>query len=131
MSKSRADVINDVLRELLILGNGETADPDDVALVDAKVDGVVADLAKRDIYAVADAGLLGPSGGEIEDECAPYLAVVLAQWCAPSFLKPRNWGELKMAEGLLEVLAKKGTTEKLKTDPMLRAGARRRGYIGF
>lgn len=78
MSKTRAELINQVLDRLNILVWGQTPSDEDVQKVDRLVDGAVAELAALNIYYVQDPGTLGPSDGAIEDEAFLALADYIA-----------------------------------------------------
>lgn len=80
MSKSRAELINQVLDRLNILVWGQTPSDQDVQKVDRLVDGAVAELAALDIYYVQDPGSLGPLDGAIEDEAFLALADYIASF---------------------------------------------------
>jgi hypothetical protein len=80
MSKTRAELINQVLDRLNILVWGQTPSDEDVQKVDRLVDGAVAKLAALNIYYVQDPGTLGPSDGAIEDEAFLPLADYIAQF---------------------------------------------------
>ena len=80
MSKTRAELINQVLDRLNILVWGQTPSDEDVQKVDRLVDGAIAKLAALNIYYVQDPGTLGPSDGAIEDEAFLPLADYIAQF---------------------------------------------------
>jgi hypothetical protein len=73
MSKLRVDVINQTLRNLVVIAEGQTIQDSDTQKLDLIFDGVAAELAGLDIYYVGDPGSAGPSGGDIDD--AAYLAL--------------------------------------------------------
>lgn len=80
MSKTRAELINQVLDRLQILVYGQVASDQDVQKVDLLVDTAIAQLAALDIYYVQDPGSLGPTDGAIEDEAFLALADYIAQF---------------------------------------------------
>lgn len=125
MSKTRSELINQVLDRLQILVYGQSPSDEDVQKVDRILDGAVAQLARFDIYYVQDPGELGPSDGAIEDEAFLALADYVAQF---HLLADARIQALAMvAEGNLRLLAAPARTLKtLRVDPALRP--RRYGY---
>lgn len=124
MSKTRAELINQVLDRLQILVYGQAASDQDVQKVDRLVDGAVAQLAKLDIYYVQDAGSLGPVDGEIEDEIFLPLADYIAQFHL--LADARMQALAAIAEENLRIIgAPSRTLRTLRIDPALLS---RRGY---
>lgn len=125
MSKTRAELINQVLDRLNILVWGQTPSDQDVQKVDRLVDGAVAKLSALDIYYVQDPGSLGPSDGAIEDEAFLALADYIASF---HLIADQRIQALAMiAEGELRTIAAPARTLRtLRVDPALTA--RRRGF---
>jgi hypothetical protein len=73
MSKLRADIIEQTLRNLVVLAEGQPVSPTDVQKVDVILDGVCAEMASLGIFYVADTGQIGPTGGDFDD--AAYLSI--------------------------------------------------------
>jgi hypothetical protein len=107
MTYTRADLIKQVLYNLQKIANDEPSD-DDSARVDRIIDGVVATLSSDDIYTVQDAGLPGPTGGDIEPTVFIPLSHVIALAAAPSFSMggdPSLIGLAQKAESQMEKAA--------------------------
>lgn len=121
---TRAELITAVLEELLVLGNGEDEDPNDTATVDRRVDAVLDDLESRSVCAAGDRGEEGPVGGEIEGDVFNHLVVIVAQWVAPKFGKPKDRAEIEFSESKLRSLTYgKGSAGRLRSPRELRIGA--------
>jgi hypothetical protein len=130
MSKSRAELINQVLDRLNILVWGQAPSDEDVQKVDRLVDGAVAKLAALNIYYVQDPGTLGPSDGAIEDEAFLPLADYIAQFHL--IADARIQALAQIAEGDLRTIAAPARTLRtLRVDPALltpRRGIYRGGF---
>jgi hypothetical protein len=130
MSKSRAELINQVLDRLNILVWGQAPSDEDVQKVDRLVDGAVAKLAALNIYYVQDPGTLGPSDGAIEDEAFLPLADYIAQFLL--IADARIQALAQIAEGDLRTIAAPARTLRtLRVDPALlttRRGTYRGGF---
>jgi hypothetical protein len=119
MSKTRAQLINQILDRLQILVYGQAPSDQDVQKVDLIVDGAVAKLSALDIYDVKDAGSLGPSGGAIEDKEFLPLADYIASFHL--LADPRIQALSTIAESDLRILAAPSRTLRvLRIDPALR-----------
>lgn len=119
--KTRAELINQVLNRLQILQWGQSASDQDVQKVDVIVDPAVAKLASLGIYYVQDAGEIGPSGGEIEDEAFLPLADYIASY--HRLADERLQALAMIAEDNLRTLAApKRTLRTLRVDPAVRGG---------
>lgn len=125
MSKTRAEVINQVLDRLQILVYGQSPSDEDIQKVDRLFDGAVAQLNSLDIYYVSDPGTLGPSDGAIEDEAFLPLADYIAQFHL--LADTRQQALAQIAEENLRILAAPPRTRRtLRVDPALTP--RRYGY---
>lgn len=118
MSKSRAELINQILDRLQILVYGQAPSDQDVQKADLLVDGAVSQLAALDIYYVQDAGSLGPADGAIEDEAFLALADYIAQFHL--LADARIQALAILAESNLRILAAPARTLRtLRVDPSL------------
>lgn len=118
MSKTRAELINQVLNRLQILVQGQAPAAEDVQKVDVLVDPALAKLAALDIYYVQDGGEIGPTGGDIQDEA--FLSV--ADYVASNHLlaDARMQALAMQAEKDLRTIAAPPRTLKfLRIDPAL------------
>jgi hypothetical protein len=84
LTKSRADLIRQVLANLGKLGNDEPSD-EDSAKVDFVIDPTVSLLSELDIYTAQDVGEVGPVDGSIEPAAFLPLAHYIANAAAASF----------------------------------------------
>jgi hypothetical protein len=73
MSKSRTEIIEQTLRNLMVIAEGQAVSDSDVQKVDLILDGVCAEMASLAIFYVADTGQQGPTGGDFDD--AAYLSI--------------------------------------------------------
>lgn len=78
MSKTKLELINRALVELGVIGAGQTAAAEDVALVDGDIDPVMSDLATRNIWVWGDPD-------EYDDDAFIHLAKILAFSVARAF----------------------------------------------
>ncbi len=125
MAYTQDDLVREVLGELFSLASGQTPNADEVTWVEQRIDATLATLSGLNIFYVAD-------GESVPDAAFNPLVTYLAEVCAPKFGRARNEAVKKAAEDELRTLQRigKGTGQKLRTDPMLRVGARRTGtYI--
>jgi hypothetical protein len=98
-SKTRDDLIARALMKLTVVGSGQSPDAEDAASIDAAIDGILSDLAARDVVDV-------PDDDAIPSEWFEDLAEIVAQSCARDFGRPKDQGEIERAE---RALMKKGT----------------------
>jgi hypothetical protein len=86
MAKTRGDLVNRALNILGAVGSGQTASPEDVALVDALVDPVLEELARRGVTYVGNGGVEGDmtTGDFSPSEFIP-LAITLAKAAVSDF----------------------------------------------
>lgn len=123
MSQTKADLVREVLGELFSLASGQTPSAEDTAFVEQRIDPTLAALAARNVIYIADSD-------DIDDAKFDALVAYLTEICGPKFGRPRDAAAKAAAESELRTLQRigKGTGQNLKTDPMLRTGARRWGY---
>jgi hypothetical protein len=118
MSKTRAELIDQILDRLQILVYGQAPSDQDVQKVDRIVDTGIAQLAALEIYYVDDPGTLGPADGAIDDEAFLALADYLAQFHL--LADARIQALASIAEGNLRTLsAPTRTLRVLRVDPAL------------
>jgi hypothetical protein len=130
MSKTRAEVIEQALRNLMVIAEGQAVSDSDVQKLDLIVDGVCAEMAALKIFYVADTGQIGPTGGDFDDAAYLSIADYLAWRGLSTFPmgedgQARITGAATQAEAILRALsgAPRGRRE-LKFDTALRARAR-------
>lgn len=80
--KSRTDLIVATLELLNVIGAGQAPSPEDIALIDSKLDGKLAELSRR--------GIVTTEKDKFDDEVVDPLSVILADMAAPTFGQPRN-----------------------------------------
>lgn len=78
MAKTRADLVNEALSQLKVVGAGQSASAEDYAAVDGKVDAVLAELAVRNVATI-------PNLNDIPLEVFLPVATCLAAACAGDF----------------------------------------------
>lgn len=118
MSKTRAELINQVLDRLQILQYGQAPSDQDVSKVDRVLDGAVATLAGLNIYYVQDPGSLGPADGAIEDEAFLPLADWIASFCQLADERLQALAQLAEKK-LITLSAPPRTLRTLRVDPAL------------
>jgi hypothetical protein len=97
MAKTRANLATRALQKLLVVGSGQLADSEDVETADGAIDAVLADLAGRNVYSVADET-------DIEVSAFEWLALILADTIAPDFGQPMDPNKRAYAENMLRRL---------------------------
>jgi len=118
--KTRAELVAEALTELFADGgSGQSPDAEDRDAVDRKVDGLVEELAARNIVTVAN-------DAQIPPEWFGPLAELLANECAPRFGRPKNAALREDAEARLKVMTRGAPRRLLGTEAFFRAGARTR-----
>lgn len=90
MSKTRSELIDEVLDRLGVLVPGQAASSANVNKVDSVIDPSIATLSGLEIYYISDAGEAGPSGGAIEDSVFIALADYIADKAASKFNLPAD-----------------------------------------
>jgi hypothetical protein len=118
--KTRAQLIAKVLSNLG-LGN-DTPAAEDSSRVDAVIDDVFKSLSARGKYTVADAGSIGPTGGNIEPEAFQELAACVTAASAGEFddVDTKYLTLAQKAESDLEVIAAPSRTRRtLRVDAAL------------
>lgn len=109
----RAELINEALRILLVLGSGQSADSEDAQRVDARVDPLFAELSARDVVTVAD-------DEDIEPAYFGALAELLANECAPAFGQARDAATRSAVEERLKAMVRATPLRLLETEQALR-----------
>lgn len=97
MTKTRSDLIVATLELLNAIGAGQDPSPEDVAKIDALINGKLDELEIREILYVGDRS-------EFEDAIVDPLASLLAVMAAPSFGQARNYETEMMSERRLRTL---------------------------
>lgn len=93
--KTRADLIASTLKLLNAIAAGQTPEPEDVAEIDAILDGKLDELNDREVVYFSDYE-------EFEDRYIDPLAIILANTAAPGFGQPRNPDSVANAERTLQ-----------------------------
>ncbi len=134
-TKTRQELIIEALDQLGIIVPGQAPSSTVMNKMDGILDPALEKLSGLDIYYVADAGEIGPTGGEIESSAFLSIAAYLANTAAPKFNLPADV-KLKAlaleAEQDLRTLARPASTRKfLRIDAGIPTGRRPRGsYAG-
>lgn len=123
MAYTQDDLIREVVAELFSLASGQPANAEDAARVQMRIPGAIAEMAGLNIIYIAD-------GDSVPDAAFNATVTYIAEILGPNFGKPTDEAKKAAAEARLRTLQRigKGTGQNLKTDSMLRAGARRWGY---
>jgi len=98
---TRDDLIKAVLQDLGVLQAGESAVADDNALVSARIDPLLADLAVRNVIYIPDAV-------DISDGAFQYIVDILVELCSPAFGRPREAANIAQAEARLRTIQRIG-----------------------
>jgi hypothetical protein len=114
MAYVKADLTREALGELFSLASGQTPNSDETTWVEQRIDGVLASLARRNIYYLADAT-------DIPEEAFNALTTCVAEACAPKFGRPRDYAARQMAEEELRKIARmdRAPGAPLRIDPAL------------
>lgn len=122
---SKAELIDAVLQDLGVLYAGQTADASDAALVERRLEAVLADLAQRNVIYV-------PPADDIDDQVFQLLTDILVETCAPAFGRGREYQVIERAESRLRTIARIGKGvpgARLKVDRSLLGASRRQGRL--
>jgi len=127
MAKTRDQMIHRVLTKLGYNASGQSVAPEDFTRVDENLETILAELSARQIFYVGDYDFY-------DDEAFEALSDYVASGLCEDFGQDENKWAARRADAIdrLELIAAPaGTGEPLRTDPMLRYGARygRRGPI--
>jgi hypothetical protein len=98
MAYVKADLSREVLGELYSLASGQTPNAEDVTWVEQRINAVLASLASRNMYYLADAD------ESIPDDAFNALVVCVAEAAAPKFGRPRNYQAIAQAENELRLV---------------------------
>ncbi len=120
MSKTRAELIDQVLIRLQILAFGQSSSAEDVQKVDGLINPAIAQLQALGIFYVSDAGEAGPptNGGSIEDEIFLPLADYIASFHLLADARMQALA-LVAVETLRTIAAPPRTLNRLRIDPAL------------
>jgi hypothetical protein len=123
-TRTRSDLITEVLDQLGVTSIGQTLSAEDVEKIDSRLDNALAEISELEIYTVDDPGSTGPTGGEIPASAINALGAVIAQRCAASFgmgSDPSIFVLSQRAEKTLRSLARPARARRtLRTDSALR-----------
>jgi hypothetical protein len=116
-TKTRAQLVVMASEELMIVGEGQSLEDGDRIKIDAKVDGLLGELADRGVCYV-------PNEGYIPSEFANPLATLLAVECSPIFGKQKDYNAREDAENRLRIIVRRQAAPNnlLETDSMMRRG---------
>jgi hypothetical protein len=84
-SRTRNDLIVEVLDQLGATAMGQNPNPEDVQKIDTRLDNMLDEISALGIYTVVDAGEVGPSGGDFDAAALRSLAAFIANMCAGNF----------------------------------------------
>jgi hypothetical protein len=99
MAQTKAALIQEVVAELSALGSGQSASADDIAFVEARVAPIVDELSKGRVITIANIEA-------IPDYAFPDLVRIVAEECAPKFLRPTDKAKLDAARASLTRLTR-------------------------
>ena len=132
MSKTRLELIYQVLDNLGVMVPGQSPTAEIVEKVDGRLDPALSMFAALEIVYVADAGTASPPvDGDIDDAIFLPLADMLAQECAAGFSlagEPSLKALAVIAEEKLRVIGRPAKTRKLLTTDAQLRGVRHRGH---
>lgn len=126
MSKTKQELMIAVLQDVVSLGAGQDPSAEDAEVVNGRINTVLANLNGREILGLG-------STETFDDAVFDLLAIIVAQWVNPAFGAVRDEATILRAEYDLRVIGRPGgVSDILRTDPVLRAGARPWGwgYLG-
>jgi len=128
-TKTRKELIDQVLGNLHVLALGQVPDDEMVLLVDGVIDGAAAILEQDEITYFNDLGQEGPTGGAIEPWQFLPFADVVASAAAPRFHlagDPQLFTLAERAKDLLKTLGRPPRVRReLRVDPALACIGRR------
>lgn len=128
-TKTRRELIDQVLGNLHVLALGQVPDDEMVSKVDGVIDGAAAILEQDGVTYFNDLGLAGPSGGAIELWQFLPLADFVANQAGPQFHlagDPQLFTLAERAKDLLKTLGRPARVRReLRVDPALACIGRR------
>lgn len=98
MAQTKSALIQEVVAELSALASGQSASADDIAFVEARVAPIVDELSKGRVITIDNIEA-------IPDYAFPDLVRIVAEECAPKFLRPTDKAKLDAARASLAQLA--------------------------
>lgn len=99
MPQTKSALIQEVVGELSALGLGQPANADQIAFVEARVAPIIDELSKGRVITIANIEA-------IPDYAFPDLVRIIAEECAPKFLRPTDRAKLEAARANLTRLAR-------------------------
>src|ERR1044072_5959487 len=110
LTRTRTALISRVARKARLTASGQSLETDDSAVIDDVIDGVLMDLAARDVVYVGDAEA-------IDNTVFEWVAAIIAELIAPDFGKQTDYNLIELAERKLRAITSAGgTREVLKTE---------------
>src|SRR5262245_18128592 len=115
-TRTREQLANRATEIVTVLGNGQSPEADDVATVDGFIDGVLAELAARDVTFI-------PNVNAIPIELFESLAIALAEHPAVArrFGRAADDAARNAAEASLKIITRAQPLRLLRHDPMFSA----------
>lgn len=119
MSMTERQLVNRILNDLSVIGNGEDAEIEDFSDIQSRLTTIVAELNVRQIMNVA-------TTKEIPDELFEPLVEYVKAKAGPGYGKPDPDPNLLsiLEDRLREICWPKSGRETMRTDPILSAGVR-------
>ena len=110
VTKTRIELVNDALGKLMVVASGQSAEAEDEALVDGKVDALILQLATDEICDITDADA-------IPSEWFDPVSSLLANVCASYFGRPYSLdAKTTFERQLIRLTSPRPTYEVLKAD---------------
>lgn len=115
MAYTQDELAREVVAELFSLAAGQPANAEDLARVNFRLPGVIAELSGLDIIYIPDAG-------SVSDAAFNSVVTYAAQVLSPNFGLPTDEAKKKLAENKLRTLQRigRGTGRPLRVDIAIR-----------
>jgi hypothetical protein len=124
-TRTRADLITEVLDQLGVTAIGQVPAADDVNKVDTRLDNMLEEISALGIYTVIDSGSVGPQGGDIDAAALRSLGAMVANMCAANFglgADPSLDVMARRAEHTLRTIERPARSRRfMETDPAIRS----------
>lgn len=120
MAYTQDEIAREIVAEMFSLASGQPANPEDLARVNFRLPGVIAELNDLNIMYIFDAN-------SVPDGAVNAFVTYAAQVLAPNFGLPTDEAKKTLAENKLRTLQRigSGTGGPLKVDAALRQNRRR------
>jgi hypothetical protein len=102
-TRTRPEIIDRVLKELVVLGVGQTASAEDVAAVEELIDDTIEELVGQEVIRLDD-------NDNFPSVIVNPLVRYLAEVAAPGYARPSNQPLMQLAMHQLRVAARGGPT---------------------